>query len=103
MRGWFPLVGVVAVMAVLVGLLWVNLPDAGQPAANPSAELTPQEKVQTPPATRAMPDPTPFVVTPAGTASAPEFKGIVKWLNSEPLSLEEQRGKVVLIDFWTYT
>src|ERR1700729_4337718 len=25
------------------------------------------------------------------------------WLNSEPLSAAELRGKVVLIDFWTYT
>jgi hypothetical protein len=25
------------------------------------------------------------------------------WLNSHPLSAAELRGKVVLIDFWTYT
>lgn len=25
-----------------------------------------------------------------------------KWLNSEPLSLEELRGRVVLLDFWTF-
>lgn len=34
---------------------------------------------------------------------APEFRGIVNWLNSEPLTIEGLRGKVVLIDFWTYT
>lgn len=34
---------------------------------------------------------------------APEFIGINRWLNAEPLSLEELKGKVVLIDFWTYT
>lgn len=34
---------------------------------------------------------------------APDFKGIVAWINSEALSLEELRGKVVLIDFWTYS
>jgi thiol-disulfide isomerase/thioredoxin len=35
---------------------------------------------------------------------APEFIGITKWLNSDnPLTLKELRGKVVLIDFWTYT
>jgi thiol-disulfide isomerase/thioredoxin len=34
---------------------------------------------------------------------APEFTGIDKWLNSEPLSLQQLRGKVVLIDFWTYS
>ncbi len=34
---------------------------------------------------------------------APEFRGIANWINSEPLTLEELRGKVVLVDFWTYT
>ena len=34
---------------------------------------------------------------------APEFQGIEGWVNSEPLSLEELRGKVVLVDFWTYS
>jgi thiol-disulfide isomerase/thioredoxin len=27
----------------------------------------------------------------------------VKWLNSEPLTAEQLRGKVVLVDFWTYS
>lgn len=35
--------------------------------------------------------------------NAPEFEGIIAWLNSKPLSMAEMRGKVVLIDFWTYT
>ena len=35
---------------------------------------------------------------------APEFTGITKWLNTDkPLTLKELKGKVVLIDFWTYT
>jgi len=34
---------------------------------------------------------------------APEFTGIEKWLNSEPLTMQGLRGKVVLIDFWTYS
>ena len=53
--------------------------------------------------------------TPAGATGAsnlpdlgqaPEFTGIVKWLNTPndaPLSLQQLRGKVVLIDFWTYS
>lgn len=32
---------------------------------------------------------------------APDFVGIDKWLNSEPLSIKQLKGKVVLIDFWT--
>ncbi|RZL91285.1 MAG: thioredoxin family protein [Variovorax sp.] len=34
---------------------------------------------------------------------APEFKSIDAWFNSQPLKLDELRGKVVLVDFWTYT
>ena len=33
---------------------------------------------------------------------APEFTGIERWLNSEPLTLAGLRGRVVLVDFWTY-
>jgi thiol-disulfide isomerase/thioredoxin len=50
---------------------------------------------------------------PAGlhTASArlpvesrlPSFEGATGWLNSPPLSAEGLRGKVVLVNFWTYT
>lgn len=34
---------------------------------------------------------------------APAFSGIDKWLNSTPLEMRELRGKVVLVDFWTYS
>jgi cytochrome c biogenesis protein CcdA/thiol-disulfide isomerase/thioredoxin len=33
----------------------------------------------------------------------PEFDGAVSWLNSPPLDSETLRGKVVLVDFWTYS
>ena len=33
----------------------------------------------------------------------PELTGITGWINSEPFTLESHRGKVVLVDFWTYT
>jgi cytochrome c biogenesis protein CcdA/thiol-disulfide isomerase/thioredoxin len=37
---------------------------------------------------------------------APEFRGIERWLNTPggtPLSVSGLRGKVVLVDFWTYS
>jgi thiol-disulfide isomerase/thioredoxin len=33
----------------------------------------------------------------------PAFDDATGWLNSEPLTPEALRGKVVLVDFWTYT
>jgi thiol-disulfide isomerase/thioredoxin len=56
---------------------------------------------------------TPRWLTPAGlhTASAelpvesrlPSFDGATGWLNSAALTPAELRGKVVLVNFWTYT
>lgn len=38
-----------------------------------------------------------------GPIRAPELDGAVAWLNvAAPLSLSGLRGKVVLLDFWTY-
>jgi hypothetical protein len=31
------------------------------------------------------------------------FEGASAWLNSMPLSLDDLRGHVVLVDFWTLT
>ena len=33
----------------------------------------------------------------------PSLHGATGWLNSNPLTPEDLRGKVVLVDFWTYT
>ncbi|MGA2811172.1 MAG: cytochrome c biogenesis protein DipZ [Candidatus Acidiferrum sp.] len=33
----------------------------------------------------------------------PSLDGAVQWLNSSPLSREQLKGKVVVVDFWTYS
>lgn len=43
------------------------------------------------------------IITPPGIEPAPDFRGIEQWINSSPLSLTELQGKVVLVDFWTYS
>ena len=41
--------------------------------------------------------------TYAGKVNAPDFPEGLEWLNTErSLSLAELRGKVVVLDFWTY-
>src|SRR6476646_2596279 len=39
----------------------------------------------------------------ADYGTAPDFTGISQWINSKPLALQKLRGKVVLVDFWTYS
>ncbi|MGU3538075.1 redoxin family protein [Methylobacterium sp. A54F] len=40
----------------------------------------------------------------AGASAAPEFVGLDDWLNAPaPLTLVGLRGRVVLVDFWTYS
>ncbi len=87
---------------------------APQPTAAPAtiaAPATPQPTAA-PPASAA-PQPTAAPATPVapceGTRGgetgncAPEFAGTQKWINSQPLLMQELRGKVVLIDFWAYS
>jgi cytochrome c biogenesis protein CcdA/thiol-disulfide isomerase/thioredoxin len=39
----------------------------------------------------------------AGPQTLPDLSGAVAWLNSSPLSAEQLKGHVVLVDFWTYS
>ncbi len=34
---------------------------------------------------------------------APNFQGVATWINSPALNMSDLRGKVVLVDFWTYS
>jgi thiol-disulfide isomerase/thioredoxin len=40
-------------------------------------------------------------VTQVGTV-APELRGVDAWINSQPLSLAQLRGKVVVVHFWAF-
>ena len=100
-------------MAVeLVGLLFLVAACGGSDSAvtgNQSATET------TPPTQRSESSPTAGVTSNSSVANvdrkvggevgdlAPEFSGIETWINGGPLTMEELRGQVVLIDFWTYT
>jgi cytochrome c biogenesis protein CcdA/thiol-disulfide isomerase/thioredoxin len=78
-------------------------------AANNNANNTP-----TPAQTTAATDATgPAMMRAAANTDAPlslpvegelpSLSGAVQWLNSPPLTAQDLRGKVVLVDFWTYS
>ena len=79
-----------------------TLPPANTPKPAPTATPVPSK-----PAPTAAPQAAAHasIVTPAtgNEQTVPEIRGIASWINSDPLTFEEQRGKVVLVDFWTYT
>ncbi len=40
---------------------------------------------------------------PLGPVHAPDFQPGLDWLNVEhPLTLRDLRGKIIVLDFWTY-
>ena len=45
----------------------------------------------------------PEIKTIVEASTMPSLTGATQWLNSMPLSNEMLRGKVVLVDFWTYS
>ena len=89
---------------------------AAAPAAPAVATSAPAEATSAPTAAPGTPAPVTSVPTAAATepavvetlpelpvlGTAPEFAGITAWLNSDVLSMDELRGRPVLIDFWTY-
>lgn len=57
------------------------------------AETSSAQQIETNALTHGLSDPYP----------APVIAGITTWINSPPLTLQQLKGKVVLIDFWTYS
>lgn len=59
-----------------------------------------------PAAVASVPPTSPVRTAPQGGVDGPilpELRGIAGWINTEPLKLADKRGKVVLVDFWTYS
>jgi cytochrome c biogenesis protein CcdA/thiol-disulfide isomerase/thioredoxin len=69
------------------------LPDLGKDSFKRGKNVVEDRTPTAPAADDALPD----------YGRAPDFAGIDRWLNSRPLTMAELRGKVVLIDFWTYS
>jgi thiol-disulfide isomerase/thioredoxin len=46
--------------------------------------------------------PSPALAAKPSGRQIPEIQGIETWLNSAPIKLSEQKGKVILLQFWTF-
>ncbi|HVK11278.1 MAG TPA: thioredoxin-like domain-containing protein [Gemmataceae bacterium] len=100
---WLPaLLGIGVGHAVIVGLaVSGGRPGADQARADEKAAKGPAEKkADAPPAKKAE---EPEDDLPKNRNKAPEFEPGLPWLNTgKPLTFKDLKGKVVLLDFWTY-
>ena len=95
-----PLLYVAAAFLILAAACVGGDAPTPTPTPTPAATATAVPEAPTP-----APAPTP-AASAAGDEEfdpAPEIGGISSWINSEPLTIAGLRGKVVLIDFWTYS
>jgi cytochrome c biogenesis protein CcdA/thiol-disulfide isomerase/thioredoxin len=73
--------------------------------STPSSAVTDPSSGADPDATSALPYPLatlPATVALEDQGMAPELTGIEAWINAEPLTMRSLRGKVVLVEFWTF-
>ena len=87
----------VGVVALIAGFgIYFNSPDLNK-ASGQEGAFVPSAVVQdNGTITRVQIDKSQFKV-------APELAKISGYINTEPISLADLRGKVVLVDFWTYS
>lgn len=83
-------------------LFYLGLGILGAGAATTFESGTPQKN----PISATLPTPTATKLETASLATAgkalPDFQGIQQWLNSDPLTVANLKGNVVLIQFWTF-
>jgi thiol-disulfide isomerase/thioredoxin len=88
----------VGVVALIVGFgVYFNSPELNNAASGPQKSFVPAAIIEdNGTITRVQIDKSQFKL-------APELTKITSFINSEPITLAHLRGKVVLVDFWTYS
>ena len=79
----------------------VNRLDVSAPAPAPQPQASAASEGLMPVSAQSFPT-TPLPKLP-DEGGLPSLAGAVEWINSPPLTPEALRGKVVLVDFWTYS
>jgi cytochrome c biogenesis protein CcdA/thiol-disulfide isomerase/thioredoxin len=88
----------VAVQSTSVPALTGSQPVVAAPTNEPIMEGVP---VPTVAPTEVPPTPKPAIAL-EDRGPAPELTGLTQWFNSKPLTIKELKGKVVIVDFWTF-
>ena len=106
-HGWFR--RILAILLIIVGVSVITgfdkkvqswtLKNVSFSMINIEAKLIPKKVVAID--DKAIAEKTAFnIVNPY---QAPEIRGIESWINSNPLTIAELKGKVILVNFWTYS
>ena len=104
---WLSLAGSLAAIAAIIAIILVVVqpPQSVSVAPAPDEATTPEAATTVPqaPAPVTAPPTVQAAATPAPSGPlAPEFVRVTQWLNGPALSLADLRGRVVLIDVWTF-
>ena len=91
----------VPLIAVLAAVVVLSRPSSTNPTATGSAPMV-GDAVPAVSASQAPMESKPAVAPRATGPVAPDFDGGGSWINSQPLKLADLKGKVVLVNFWTY-
>jgi cytochrome c biogenesis protein CcdA/thiol-disulfide isomerase/thioredoxin len=88
----------VAALPTSAPALTGSQPVVAAPTNEPIMEDVP---VPTTAPTEVPPTPKPAIAL-EDRGPAPELTGLTQWFNSKPLTIKELKGKVVIVDFWTF-
>jgi thiol-disulfide isomerase/thioredoxin len=91
-------IGLVLVAGLVAAVRWPRPSPVSQPAATPAPQISAAAAAHA----AAQPETRRDVLLDARSAGlAPQFAA-GEWINSGPVKLEALRGRVVLVDFWTF-
>jgi thiol-disulfide isomerase/thioredoxin len=100
----------IAVVSLIVGFaVYFNSPDLNKAASSLSSlgssrtEFIPAAINKNGNASSSHIEKAQFQIDKSQFKKAPEFAKITGYINTEPINLKNLKGKVVLVDFWTYS